>query len=179
MLLVTSIIIYFAIGVPFGVLAAALVRGHVHTRDVLNVVYNLTFWPLILLKDHIRWPKYTSEPENRSTSKLSFEERTIRRRLISEIEILNGLRHARHDLIESPGDRIPFIDIIGHPNPRLAAKCVQRSNLAKLERHISAAEDRIRSTVSISNTAKKEISAVLTQIDDIDLGNFSIEMNRS
>jgi hypothetical protein len=157
MIIINFLVIYFAFGVPFGVLAASQERGRFHQTDLWRIVYDLAFWPVVMLKTGPRSPDSVTigSPE------LDFEARALRRQLGSEIEILKGLRNALRNQVESNKVLIPFDGIIDHPNIKLAAKCLQRSNLSKLNGHIAAAEYRVKSMVERSVAVNVQVEEIL------------------
>ena len=141
--LTNAFIIYFALGVPFGVLAAYLRFERLLPGDVFRVTYHLAFWPFILIFRGLT-ALGTSVPghfggTDRTVS--IHRNNLINRDVRSRRAILEGLQHAYRTSETAVVLRLPFEDCIEHPDPQLAARCFQRRNLRRLERHIAGARN--------------------------------------
>lgn len=143
MTLTSAFIIYFALGVPFGVLAVYLRSGRLLPNDVFRVVYHLALWPIIVVSRGIEssrsiefeFNKYSDTTRiNRSNA-----ENAKRRLANSQKVVLDGLTEVHRSALAAEDLRLPFQDCIEHPNPELAAKCFQLRNIRRLERHIANA----------------------------------------
>src|SRR5687767_11507560 len=136
-----AIVIYFAIGIPFGVLSFALVRGRIEPGDVFRVIYNLVFWPLIAFKSALQYlkpiaakPLGGDNPRTFAQNPLDIGDRAGRRRTLSQIAIYERMNAAYREMVSASDLRSHFHESIKHPKPEIAAKCVQRRSLTRLER---------------------------------------------
>lgn len=146
--LINAVIIYFAFGVPFGILSVYLRSSHLETLDIFRVIYHLAFWPAFLIVRSAgtvnSFFRPQVEPRDIRFAKDDFESaagRRLRRRIRSEQDILTGLITAHCNAGAATELSLPFEACIDHPNPKLAAKCFHRRNIEKLERYLSEAEN--------------------------------------
>jgi hypothetical protein len=145
-----AIVVYFAIGMPFGVLSIALLRGHVEPGDFFRVIYDLVFWPLIIFKSalaHLRSPARLRNSEKMSFGRDRNDPEIVRRanirRAVSRIAVLEGMIAVCSEMVSACDLSSPFHEFVDHPKPELAAKCIQRRSIARLERHIQTAREEI------------------------------------
>ena len=141
--LLNALVIYFAVGAPFGVLSIS--RGRLFAGPSVRPFVDLVFWPftaISVLADAVvdLWSNTIEEAVGGPTSNLpaatSSTGRTdllaARRTLEMRAGIQLALDNARHiDTIEAP-----FLDGIDHPRSDIAAKCFNRRNIARLENHL-------------------------------------------
>src|SRR5688572_5341651 len=98
MTVTNAIVIYFAFGMPFGVLSIGLLRGRVEPIDVFRVIYDLVFWPLLVFKTALAYFRPTIRPRSSEAifrasdrNHLNFENRADRRRELSHIAVFEGM----------------------------------------------------------------------------------------
>jgi len=145
-----AIVVYFAFGMPFGVLSIALLRGRVDPVDLFRVIYELVFWPLIIFKSALA--RLPSPSDSRNTEKThlsrdrndrSIQRRAERRRALSGIAVFEEMNAVYNEMVSADDLSSFFHECVDHPKPQLAAKCIQRRSIARLELHIQTARDEI------------------------------------
>jgi hypothetical protein len=159
-----AIVVYFAIGMPFGVLSIALLRGRVEPGDLFRVIYDLVFWPFIIFKSalaHLRLPARWTNPEKMfpgcDRNDLDIARRADRRKGLSRIAMIEGMNRVYNEMVSASDLSSFFHESVDHPNPELAAKCIQRRSIMRLELHIQASRDEI--TRSSGGQIFQDISA--------------------
>ena len=168
--LTSILIIYFALGVPFGVLSSYLRSSRVEAADLARVIYHLAFWPFIAvvraLRPVVDRGSIIASDTNveRRGNAVDPSELSLRRRIRSHEAMVEGLGRALRTFGSAAELRLPFLDCIESSNPRLAAKCFQRRNIAKLERHIAEARRELsRSLAELPTESAEPIPSGLEQ----------------
>lgn len=155
--LTSGVIVYFAFGVPFGILSAYLRTSRFEPIDTLRVIYHLTFWPLIMVVRAFSKFRIARQPV--SIEKADHD-RNFDRKLRTQAAILEGLNKAYRDAVSATDLRLPFEETIHHPVPSLAAKCFHRRNIRRLERYVL--------------NAQLEYSKILAELNSDRENNFSV-----
>jgi hypothetical protein len=140
--LTSALIIYFALGVPFGVLSSYLRSPRLEASDLGRVIYHLAFWPFIAV---VRAFSRAGDQGSMIAAKANLDRHStavdpiaisLHRCVRKQEAIVEGLDRALRASVSATELRLPFLECIENPNSRLAAKCFQRRNIAKLELHI-------------------------------------------
>jgi hypothetical protein len=142
--LINTVIIYFALGVPFGVLSVYLRNSRIEAAHVVLVFYNLAFWPLIALHQVATKLRRLRSVAPHNHFRKNYElpsDRTRRQRLFNQRSVLLGLEHALESAGAAQDLRLPYLEAIDHPDPTRAAACFQRRKIALLERNLSEARN--------------------------------------
>ena len=138
--LTNAVIIYFALGVPFGILSAYLRTLRLEPIDLFRVVYHLTFWPFIMIVRAFAEDPAAQQLGSSRTSQMGNNNKRVDRNLQTQLAVLDGLKDAHEATIEATELRLPFVESIHHPNPALAAKCFHRRSVKRLQRHLIKAQ---------------------------------------
>jgi hypothetical protein len=148
------LIIYFALGAPFGVYSAFNEYDRTGRVSIVSLTLKFLFWPIFVclfvgrqvsnnLYDR---SKETSRPYEIAsetaklrgdiTSAVVFENNNQRRRLMDEFERFAGITAAVCEADRNRKVSTPMIlEATGHSAPRLGAKCIFRRNRARLLEH--------------------------------------------
>ena len=149
-----ALIIYLAVGVPLGVYAIMRPKNSLRKNLVGLLAANVLFWPIFASLEFIPRsenrlePNYFVDSASRSTNDLDdarepftaslakIADRTVRRAAVDAFDRFAALSRAASDQGDRDSVSIPEIfGVAGHTNPQLAAKCLFRKNLTKLNDH--------------------------------------------
>ena len=167
--LANALVVYFSIGVPFGVMSIAMLRGRLEAVDVLHVLYNLTFWPGIVMLSFLRVrtgsahsirrhgasDRRANAGNLRQTLLIEIEnisDRRQRRKMLSRLDAFEGLSHAYQDLLNVADEQPPQLAVSDFRKPAITAKCFQRRNAMKIRKHLKSASGELISFLPSSST---------------------------
>ena len=164
MTIVNAIVIYFALGVPFGVLTVAIISQRVAAHDLLRILYNLLFWPFIALGWFLNCLKPQAVRDSDTvygrfvTDEVARSgDRNFRRHIDTQFAILSGLKKTYAEAVAAKEIQAPFHGIWPHPDPNIAAKCFQRRNIDRIEKRIRSVEDDLSRLVYDSDAPSNKI----------------------
>jgi hypothetical protein len=141
--LLNALVIYFAVGAPFGVLSMS--RGRVFSVSTGRAFVDVVFWPFAAISTFAHrvvnlWPHNFEVPASESTlnnppavSSNSRAELMAARR---KSEILVGIELALDNARRTENIEAPFLEAVTHPRADIAARCFHRRNIARLEKHL-------------------------------------------
>lgn len=171
-----AIIIYLAVGAPFGVHRFFSTRGDkILTRFVTSLFHFVLWVPfaLISLTKLIR-PKTASEKLKQKIANLQTE---LERADIGKVSIFEirrvieryvGLRSLTHANISQTKEvEFTIFDIAKHPDPELATICLNRRNRDRILRHQTDAGHDLKELIGRLMTTSGDASLILQIISQI------------
>ena len=145
-----AFVIYFTIGVPFGVLSIYLTTSRLMAIKAAWFAVHLALWPAFAAKALVTSLLRSSKPIN-SSNTLSVQNHlrsqieavipettslSKKRSLLFEFDRFVSISEAAADArANSEPSEMPVHSIVTHPFPRVTAKCCQRRLLSQLSRH--------------------------------------------